>query len=100
MYNARKKLSSKFNNKFFIFYFSEIVFYLNKSFENFLKSVQIIQKEDLELVNHLSGKKGKFIKLTFKNIRGLQDVKTKLVPLIEKNKKNREMNEAYEGWTD
>ena len=85
---------------FILIFFSEIVFYLNKSFEDFLKSVQIIQKEDLELVNHLSGKKGKFIKLTFKNIRGLQDVKNKLLPIIEKNKKNREMNEAYEGWTE
>lgn len=59
-----------------------------------------MQKEDLELVNHLSGKKGKFIKLSFKTNQLLQEVKFELLPIIEKNKAQRETQEAYEGWYD
>ena len=45
-----------------------MVFYLQRRFESQLKSADIIHKEDLELVNHLSGKKGRFVKLSFKNV--------------------------------
>lgn len=79
-------------------YIKEIVFYLNKTYEDKLKSVDCTFKEDLELINHLSGKMGKFIKLSFKNVADLQEVKKELQPIVEKNKADRETQEAYEGW--
>lgn len=78
--------------------FSEIIFYLNKTYEEKLKSVDVIHKEDLELVNHLSGKKGKFIRLQFKNVAALMEVKADLKPIVEKNKAQRETQEAYDTW--
>jgi len=46
----------------------EIIFYLNKKYEKTMSSVDVVNKEDLQLVNHLSGKTQKYIKLSFKNI--------------------------------
>ena len=66
------------------------MFYLNKTYEKKLDSVDIIYKEDLELINHLSGKKGKFIKVSFKTDSDLKEVKMELKPIIDKNKENRE----------
>ena len=40
-------------------------------YEEKLKSIDIIMKEDLELINHLSGKQGKFLKLRFRNVSDL-----------------------------
>jgi DNA polymerase epsilon subunit 1 len=56
----------------------EIIFYLNKKYEKTMSSVEVVNKEDLQLVNHLSGKTQKFIKLSFKNTRDLQAVKMEL----------------------
>lgn len=66
-------------------------------YEEKLKSIDITLKEDLELINHLSGKQGKFLKLQFRNVSDLQEVKKDLVTIVEKNKKTREEQEAYEG---
>jgi len=63
----------------------EIIYWLNKKFEKTLASVDIIQKEDLQLINHLSGKTQKFIKLSFKNMRDLMDVRKELTPLVKAN---------------
>jgi DNA polymerase epsilon subunit 1 len=57
-----------------------------------------VDKEDLDLVNHLSGKTQKYLKLSFKNISDLVSVKTELLALVEKNQKEKETQEAYEGW--
>lgn len=76
----------------------EIIFYLNKEYEDQLSSVDIVAKEDLDLVNHLSGKLGKFIKVSFKNDQDMREVKTSLLPIIEKNKQEKETQDAYEGW--
>jgi DNA polymerase epsilon subunit 1 len=75
-----------------------MVFYLQRRFENQLQQCEIIQKEDLNLVNHLSGKQGRFVKLSFKNVQDLQDVKSTLAPIVERNKVQQEAYEAYEGW--
>lgn len=63
---------------------------MNKTYEDKLKSVDIVSKEDLGLVNHLSGKTGKFLKLSFKNVQDLSEIKYDLLPIVEKNKLQRE----------
>jgi len=50
------------------------------------------------LVNHLSGKTSKFIKLDFKNVSDLMQVRKELMPIVEANKKNRETQEASAGF--
>jgi len=42
------------------------------------------------LVNHLSGKTGKFIKASFKSQQDMQEVKYELIPIVAKNKETRE----------
>ena len=56
--------------------------------------VDIIEKEDLELLNHLSGLRGKFIRLSFDHE---DEMKTILKPIREatnRNKKLRKQNQS------
>ena len=63
----------------------EIVFYLNKNFSDHVESLDIVEKEDLNLVNHLSGKTQKFVKLSFRNVTELLKVRADLLPIVKKN---------------
>ena len=76
----------------------EVVFYLNKEFANHLDTLDVIDKEDLDLVNHLSGKTQKYLKLSFRNSTELVKVKADLLPIVKRNKANKENQDAYEGW--
>ena len=76
----------------------EIIFYLNKQYEQTIASVDIVKKEDLSLINHLSGKTSTFLKLSFKNVTDLMTVRSELFPLVKKNQANKQNTDAYEGW--
>jgi DNA polymerase epsilon subunit 1 len=58
---------------------------LNKTYESVISKVDYVSKEDLDLINHLSGKTSKFLKLSFKNVQDLMTVKSELMPLIKRN---------------
>ena len=75
----------------------EIVFYVNKKWE-YVESVDIVKKEDLDLVNHLSGKTQKYLKISFKNMQDLMACKLELMPIVKKNKAEKTTQDAYEGW--
>ena len=51
-----------------------------------LIKVEIVEKEDLDLVNHLSGKKRSLLKLVFANEDDMMACRTELRPIITKNK--------------
>lgn len=76
------------------------MFYLNKEFADNLAALDVINKEDLNLVNHLSGKTQKYLKLSFKDMNALIKVRGELRPIVAKNKKQKETQDAYEGWYD
>ena len=76
----------------------EIVFYLNKTFEAILAAVDPVSKEDLGLVNHLSGKTESYLKLSFRNVQDLLTARSELMPVVRQNKAERETQQAYEGW--
>ena len=57
-----------------------------------------MKKEDLDLVNHLSGKTQKYLKLSFRNVKDLNECKWELLPVIKKNKAEKMTHDAYEGW--
>ena len=67
----------------------ECVAYLEKRFEGLLSSVQECEKEDLEMMNHLSGKRGSFLRLSFRTVSQLMDVRKTLQPIIDRNAKQR-----------
>jgi DNA polymerase epsilon subunit 1 len=53
----------------------EIMFYLNSQYEKLIEKIDAVNKEDLELVNHLSGKTQRYLKLSFKNVTDLMTVR-------------------------
>ena len=59
--------------------------FLRRRFENTIESIVRVEKEDLELPNHLSGKKGRFLKLVFRNTIDLSAVRRVLLPAVAKN---------------
>jgi DNA polymerase epsilon subunit 1 len=63
-----------------------------------ISKIDYVDKEDLDLVNHLSGKTQKYLKLSFKNIQDLMSVRGELMVIVQKNQKERETQQAYEGW--
>lgn len=54
-----------------------------------------VEKEDLQLPNHLLGHRRTFLQLNFANVSHLLDVRKTLLPLAEKNKKNVNVMDTY-----
>jgi len=55
IYCVKLKWSGEFDSKFGLTLFREVVFYLNKTYESVIAHIDYVDKEDLDLVNHLSG---------------------------------------------
>ena len=55
-----------------------------------------LDREDLDMQNHLSGKKHRFLKLSFANVSELMDAKSILSPLVQANQKKMKANDNYE----
>lgn len=68
---------------------------LKKNLESNLKTITRISKEDLSIPNHLVGILGNFLKLSFHNINDLIDARRLLMPLISRNKLNKDKNDIY-----
>lgn len=66
---------------------SEISAILLKKFEG-CKTEQI-ELEDLDLQNHLSGKKHKFLKISFNTVNELMEAKNEIRPIVTANQKIR-----------
>lgn len=52
----------------------EVCQYLSKKFANRVAKAEVVQKEDLDLPNHLIGLKASYIKLSFLSVEDLQKV--------------------------
>lgn len=59
--------------------------FCRKRFENLIEHMERVEKEDLEMPNHLSGRKGKFLKLSFRNTVDLAAVRKVLQPAVARN---------------
>lgn len=66
-----------------------------RTFEGMIKKFKRLEKEDLNLPNHLLGYRKTYIKLSFANVSNLLEVRRTLLPLAEKNKKNESAMDAY-----
>ncbi|XP_020214340.1 DNA polymerase epsilon catalytic subunit A isoform X3 [Cajanus cajan] len=69
--------------------------YLRRRFEGQIADIEIIEKEDLNLKNHLSGLRKSYLKLSFDTVQQLMDVKRDLMPSIERNKAKSDAAEAF-----
>ncbi|KAJ3287646.1 DNA polymerase epsilon catalytic subunit [Rhizoclosmatium sp. JEL0117] len=75
---------------------SEVEDYVRRSFEGYIASISRHTKEDLKLANHLSGKVRTVIKLSFYNTQNLLSVRSKLFPIVTRNKAKLNAETTYE----
>ncbi|ESW04397.1 hypothetical protein PHAVU_011G091900 [Phaseolus vulgaris] len=69
--------------------------YLRRRYEGQIADIEIIEKEDLNLKNHLSGLRKSYLKLSFDTVQQLMDVKRDLMPSVERNKAKSDTTEAF-----
>lgn len=74
---------------------TELEEWLRRTLESIVKSISSVQKEDLDLSNHLTGIKRALVKLSFNNISDLLNARRIIQPYINKNKKKKDSNDIY-----
>ncbi|XP_021832845.1 DNA polymerase epsilon catalytic subunit A-like isoform X1 [Prunus avium] len=70
--------------------------YLRRRYENQIADIEIVEKEDLDLKNHLSGLRKSYLKLSFDNVQHLMNVKSDLLHVVERNHAKFDAADAYE----
>jgi DNA polymerase epsilon subunit 1 len=74
---------------------TEVEEFLTRKFST-IKQISRLEKENLNLVNHLAGEKTVCLQLGFNSIKEMNDVKRILSPAIKKNISNLEAENAYQ----
>ncbi|KAG8371187.1 hypothetical protein BUALT_Bualt13G0060900 [Buddleja alternifolia] len=70
--------------------------YLRRRYEGQIADIEIVEKEDLNLKNHLSGLNKCYLKISFDTVQQLMQVKTDLIHVVERNRAKLEAEDAYE----
>jgi DNA polymerase epsilon subunit 1 len=70
--------------------------FLKRRFPKQIKQLEIVEKEDLDLSNHLSGKKQRAIKVVFPNNEYFRLVKQYVQPIVTKNQKKESTETAFD----
>ncbi|KAF2814826.1 DUF1744-domain-containing protein [Mytilinidion resinicola] len=73
----------------------EVEEWCRRAFEGLVKGVKRVEKEDLQMPNHLLGYRRTFLKLSFANVGDLLGVRKVITPLAEKNKKKMNAMDTY-----
>ena len=73
----------------------ETMAFLSKKFGGLVTSMTVVQKEDLDLHNHLVGLKQTYVKLTFLTTSDLTKVKKDLNAAVRRNKEKAKSTTAY-----
>ena len=73
----------------------EVEEWCRRKFEGLVKSVKRIQKEDLQMPNHLLGYRRMFLELAFENVADLLTVRREVMPIAEKNRQNVNAMDTY-----
>jgi DNA polymerase epsilon subunit 1 len=63
--------------------------------EGAVKSVKRVEKEDLQMPNHLLGYRRTFLELRFANVQNLLAARRDIAPVAEKNKKGMDAMDTY-----
>ena len=74
---------------------AEVEEWCRRKFEGMIKGVKRIEKEDLQMPNHLLGYRRPFLQLTFANVGDLLGVRKIIMPVAEKNKKSMNAMDTY-----
>ncbi|KAF7120543.1 hypothetical protein RHSIM_Rhsim13G0107600 [Rhododendron simsii] len=70
--------------------------YLRRRYESQIADIEIVEKEDLNLKNHLSGLRKPYLKISFDTVQQLMRVKSDLMHVVERNQAKLDAAEAYE----
>ncbi|KAL9130915.1 MAG: hypothetical protein Q9217_001018 [Psora testacea] len=73
----------------------EVEEWCRRKFEGLLKGVKRIEKEDLQMPNHLLGYRRIFLQLAFENVPDLLSVRRDILPVAEKNKQSMDTMDTY-----
>ncbi|KAL9063131.1 MAG: hypothetical protein Q9157_008394, partial [Trypethelium eluteriae] len=73
----------------------EVEEWCRRQFEGLVKNIKKVEKEDLQMPNHLLGYRRSFLKLSFANVGDLLSVRKTIMPIAEKNKKNLSAMDTY-----
>ncbi|KAG0251624.1 DNA polymerase epsilon catalytic subunit [Actinomortierella ambigua] len=76
-------------------YETEVEEYLRRMFEGTIEKITRVQKEDLHMPNHLVGNSRTFIKLSFRNVSDLLQVRKVVLPAAKKNQAKMSALDAY-----
>lgn len=73
----------------------EVEEWCRRSFEGLVKNFKRVEKEDLQMPNHLLGYRRTLLKLSFANVNDLMTVRKTIMPLAEANKGKMNALDTY-----
>ncbi|GAB0091005.1 DNA polymerase epsilon catalytic subunit [Sergentomyia squamirostris] len=74
---------------------TEVQRFLDRKYPGHIVKTESVEKEDLELPNHLIGLKQTYIKVFFRNVSGLIKVRRELLAAVRKNQENAKSQSNY-----
>ncbi|KAI9724617.1 MAG: DNA polymerase epsilon catalytic subunit [Chrysothrix sp. TS-e1954] len=74
---------------------AEVEEWCRRAFEGLIKTIKRIEKEDLQMPNHLLGYRRTLLRLSFANVSDLLAVRKSLLPIAEKNKAKMNALDTY-----
>ncbi|GJP47493.1 hypothetical protein CLOM_g6680 [Closterium sp. NIES-68] len=73
----------------------EVDAYLRRKYEGLITEIEAVEKEDLDLPNHLSGRRRTYLKVRFANVQNLMEVRREVMGVVERNKTRDQAAGAY-----
>lgn len=73
----------------------EVEEWCRRGFEGLVKGVKRIEKEDLQMPNHLLGYRRTFLQLSFENVHDLLNARKTITPIAESNKQSMTAMDTY-----
>ena len=74
---------------------AEVEEWYRRKFEGLVKGVKRVEKEDLQMPNHLLGYRRTFLQLSFENVGDLLGVRKAIMPIAEKNRSSMNAMDTY-----
>ncbi|KAI9803328.1 MAG: DNA polymerase epsilon catalytic subunit, partial [Phylliscum demangeonii] len=74
---------------------AEVEEWLRRSLEGLVKRIHRVEKEDLQMPNHLLGYRRRFLQLKFANVADLLSVRKVIMPVAEKNEEKLDAMDTY-----
>ncbi len=74
---------------------AEVEEWFRRKLEGLVKGIRRLEKEDLQMPNHLLGYRRTFLRLAFENVGNLLGARRVILPIAEINKKSMNTMDAY-----